>query len=48
MKGLIALIVGKAIKKNKSLSVVKRLLKMKYNITVSVEALKNRFDYGSN
>ena len=48
MKGLIALVVGKAIIKNKPLSVVKRFLKMKYNIEISIDALKKRFYYGNN
>tara|TARA_R100001591_G_scaffold53638_2_gene63674 strand:+ start:11216 stop:11362 length:147 start_codon:yes stop_codon:yes gene_type:complete len=48
MKGLIALVVGKAIKNRKPLLVVKRFLKMKYNIEISVEALKKRFYHGQN
>tara|TARA_R100001463_G_scaffold115627_1_gene170861 strand:- start:659 stop:805 length:147 start_codon:yes stop_codon:yes gene_type:complete len=48
MKGLIALVVGRAIKNRKSLHVVKRFLKMKYNIEISVNALKRRFYYGNN
>jgi hypothetical protein len=48
MKGLIALVVGKAIIKNKPLTVVKRFLKMKYNIDISVDALKRRFYHGNN
>tara|TARA_R100000742_G_C4269440_1_gene87928 strand:- start:403 stop:549 length:147 start_codon:yes stop_codon:yes gene_type:complete len=48
MKGLIALVIGKAIKNRKSLSVVKRFLKMKYNINISVDALKKRFYYDQN
>lgn len=48
MKGLIALVVGKAIKNNKPLNVVKRFLKMKYNIDISVNALKKRFYHGNN
>tara|TARA_R100000278_G_scaffold82380_1_gene63357 strand:+ start:536 stop:682 length:147 start_codon:yes stop_codon:yes gene_type:complete len=48
MKGLIALIVGRAIKNRKSLHVVKRFLKMKYNIEISVNALKKRFYYDQN
>ena len=48
MKGLIALIVKKAIKRNKSLSVVKRFLKINYNIQISIKALKRRFYYESN
>ena len=48
MKGLIALVVGKAIKNKKSLHVVKRFLKIKYNIEISVNALKRRFYNGTN
>ena len=48
MKGLIALVVGKAIKNKKSLHVVKRFLKIKYNIEISVNALKKRFYNGTN
>lgn len=48
MKGLIALVVGRAIKNRKSLHVVKRFLKIKYNIEISIDALKKRFYHGQN
>ena len=42
MKGLIKEILKKAVKRKKSFAVVKRLLRMKHNINVSVDVLANR------
>tara|TARA_S200002703_G_C3775818_1_gene238896 strand:+ start:551 stop:694 length:144 start_codon:yes stop_codon:yes gene_type:complete len=46
MKGIIKSVVAVAMKKGKSLNVIKRFLKLKYRINVSLEVLKTRIKNG--
>tara|TARA_Y100000385_G_scaffold219059_1_gene228443 strand:- start:226 stop:375 length:150 start_codon:yes stop_codon:yes gene_type:complete len=46
MKGLINEIIAKGIKKGKSLYVIKRYLRIKHKITVSITVIKERLKHG--
>lgn len=46
MKGIIDQIIKIGIKKGKSIQVIRRYLKIKYNISTSINVLKKRIKHG--